>query len=66
MLIHMWMLTPSSQNMLPTPNRSPVPGLHPKSNRLFQACGEVVINEAGEEVKYLDAESKGAGALGEW
>eukprot|EP00435_Cladocopium_sp_Y103_P008213 s2998_g2.t1 len=26
----------------------------------------VVINEAGEEVKYLDAESKGAGALGEW
>eukprot|EP00438_Fugacium_kawagutii_P003178 Skav218023 [mRNA] locus=scaffold214:2289:6239:- [translate_table: standard] len=26
----------------------------------------VVINEAGDEVKYLDAESKGAAALEEW
>lgn len=27
---------------------------------------EVVINAAGEELKYLDAESKGAAALQEW
>ena len=27
---------------------------------------KVVINEAGDEVKYLDAESKGATALQEW
>lgn len=27
---------------------------------------QVVINEAGDEVKYLDAESKGAAALQEW
>ena len=27
---------------------------------------QVVIDEKGEEVKYLDAESKGSAALSEW